>query len=39
MLFSFGTKADIDEIGRMIESLDQPLPLARIDTIFVMVTS
>ena len=33
----YGTKADIDEIGRMIESLDQPLPLARIDTIFVMV--
>ena len=30
-------KADINEIGRMIESLDQPLPLARIDTIFVMV--
>ncbi len=33
----YGTRADIDEIGRMIESLDQPLPLARIDTIFVMV--
>jgi general secretion pathway protein D len=33
----YGTKADIDEIGNMIESLDQPLPLARIDTIFVMV--
>jgi len=33
----YGTKADIDEIGRMIESLDQPLPLARIDTIFVNV--
>ena len=33
----YGTKADIDEIGRMIESLDQPLPLAPIDTIFVMV--
>ncbi len=33
----YGTKADIVEIGRMIESLDQPLPLARIDTIFVMV--
>lgn len=33
----YGTKADIDEIGGMIESLDQPLPLARIDTIFVMV--
>lgn len=33
----YGTKADIDEIGRMVESLDQPLPLARIDTIFVMV--
>ena len=33
----YGTKADITEIGMMIESLDQPLPLARIDTIFVMV--
>ena len=33
----YGTKADIDEIGRMIESLDHPLPMARIDTIFVMV--
>ena len=33
----YGTKSDIDEIGSMIESLDQPLPLARIDTIFVMV--
>jgi len=33
----YGTKADIEEIGRMIKSLDQPLPLARIDTIFVMV--
>ena len=36
-IFVYGTKADIEEIGRMIESLDQPLPLARIDTIFVMV--
>ena len=33
----YGTKADITEIGMMIESLDQPLPLSRIDTIFVMV--
>ena len=33
----YGTKEDIEEIGRMIESLDHPLPLARIDTIFVMV--
>jgi type II secretory pathway component GspD/PulD (secretin) len=33
----YGTKEDIVEIGRMIESLDQPLPQARIDTIFVMV--
>ena len=33
----YGTRPDIEEIGRMIESLDQPLPLARIDTIFVMV--
>jgi general secretion pathway protein D len=33
----YGTKEDIEEIGRMIESLDQPLPQARLDTIFVMV--
>ena len=33
----YGTKEDIIEIGRMIDSLDEPLPLARIDTIFVMV--
>ena len=33
----YGTKEDITEIGRMIDSLDQPLPQARIDTIFVMV--
>jgi general secretion pathway protein D len=33
----YGTKEDIDEIGGMIESLDHPLPMARIDTIFVMV--
>jgi general secretion pathway protein D len=33
----YGTPSDISEIGTMIESLDQPLPMARIDTIFVMV--
>ena len=33
----YGTKDDIEEIGRMISDLDQPLPLARIDTIFLMV--
>lgn len=33
----YGTKGDIEEVGKMISSLDQPLPLARIDTIFVMV--
>jgi general secretion pathway protein D len=33
----YGTPSDISEIGTMITSLDQPLPLARIDTIFVMV--
>ena len=33
----YGTKEDILEIGGMIESLDQPLLSARIDTIFVMV--
>jgi type II secretory pathway component GspD/PulD (secretin) len=33
----YGTKGDIEEVGKMISSLDEPLPLARIDTIFVMV--
>ena len=33
----YGTKEDIAEIGRMIDSLDQPLPQARLETIFVMV--
>lgn len=33
----YGTQDDIEEIGRMIGDLDQPLPLARIDTIFLMV--
>ena len=33
----YGTSDDIGEIGRMIGDLDQPLPLARIDTIFLMV--
>lgn len=33
----YGTRSDIDEIGRMIEDLDHRLPLALIDTIFVMV--
>jgi len=33
----YGTKEDIDEIGGMIDALDHPLPMARIDTIFVMV--
>ena len=33
----YGTQNDIEEIGRMIGDLDQPLPLARIDTIFLMV--
>ena len=33
----YGTKEDIVEIGRMIDSLDQPLPQARLETIFVMV--
>ena len=26
----YGTNADIDEIGKMIESLDQPLPLQEL---------
>tara|TARA_Y100000589_G_scaffold323150_1_gene357247 strand:+ start:226 stop:2421 length:2196 start_codon:yes stop_codon:yes gene_type:complete len=33
----YGTKEDIMEIGRMIESLDHQMPQARLDTIFVMV--
>ena len=33
----YGTKKDIADIEKIIEQLDEPLPLARIDTIFVMV--
>ena len=33
----YGMKEDIEEIRRILISLDQPLPLVRIDTIFVMV--
>ena len=33
----YGTEQDIDQIGSIIELLDKPLPMAQIDTIFVMV--
>ena len=33
----YGTKGDLKLIKRLIDKLDKPLPLARIDTIFVMV--
>ncbi len=33
----YGTTSDIEEIGKIIEALDRPRPMARIDTIFVMV--
>jgi general secretion pathway protein D len=33
----YGSQTDIDQIGSIIELLDKPLPMAQIDTIFVMV--
>jgi len=36
-LFLFGTPQDIEKMEKMILELDTPLPMARIDTIFVMV--
>ena len=36
-LFLFGTPQDIVKMEKMIVELDTPLPMARIDTIFVMV--
>jgi general secretion pathway protein D len=33
----YGTDEDIEQIGAIIELLDKPLPMAQIDTIFVMV--
>jgi type II secretory pathway component GspD/PulD (secretin) len=36
-ILGYGTENDLDEIERMIDSLDDPLPMARLDTIFVMV--
>ena len=36
-LFCFGTEKDISKLKDLIEQLDTPLPMARIDTIFVMV--
>ena len=35
----YGTKADIDEIGRMVESLDQPLPLPELTRFLLWLTS
>ena len=37
VILVYGTKEDIVEIGRMIDSLDQPLPQETIETIYVMV--
>jgi general secretion pathway protein D len=36
-IFLFGTPQDIEKMEKMIVELDTPLPMARIDTIFVMV--
>ena len=36
-VFISGTQADLDILTDMIKKLDTPLPMARIDTIFVMV--
>jgi type II secretory pathway component GspD/PulD (secretin) len=36
-LFCFGTEKDIVKLKDLIKQLDTPLPMARIDTIFVMV--
>ena len=36
-LFLSGTLGDLERLGNMIRELDTPLPMARIDTIFVMV--
>ena len=34
----YGTEGDISQIEKIIEQLDTPLPMAQIDTIFLMVT-
>ena len=36
-IFISGLKSDVEKLEDMIEVLDVPLPMARIDTIFVMV--
>ena len=36
-LFVFGTQQDVVKLESLIKQLDVPLPMARIDTIFVMV--
>ena len=36
-LFLSGTSGDLERLENMIKELDTPLPMARIDTIFVMV--
>ena len=36
-IFVFGTEKDVTKLEELIKQLDTPLPMARIDTIFVMV--
>ena len=36
-IFVFGTEQDVKKLEELIKQLDTPLPMARIDTIFVMV--
>ena len=36
-IFVFGTELDVKKLEELIQQLDTPLPMARIDTIFVMV--
>jgi general secretion pathway protein D len=36
-ILAYGLPSDISLLSEMIDDLDEPLPLARIDTIFVMV--
>jgi general secretion pathway protein D len=36
-ILAYGLPSDLSLLSKMIDDLDEPLPLARIDTIFVMV--
>ena len=36
-IFMTGTEADLERLSDMIDKLDTPLPMARIDTIFIMI--